>query len=71
MTDIQKAEQLAIDMAKGSGNSYWVVRVIDRYLVVPKPRMPAMSRVELKQVLFPKLGCALEAEFTPKGARLS
>ena len=68
LTDVEKAERLAVNLARGNIRHYWVVRVLNHYLAVPKPIMNDYTIFVLRQFLY-KIGCAVEAEFDHTGKR--
>ena len=70
LTDVEKAERLAANLARGTLKSFWVVRVIDHYFAIPKPNMTILCQAELKDTFLPRIGSSFESEFDSTGKRV-
>ena len=66
--EIDKAERLAQNLAKGTLRPHWVVRVRGHLFAVPKPVMSGLALAELKAFLR-RIDSSFEAEFDENGRR--
>lgn len=73
MTDISKAESLAINLARGQQRTEWVVSVraggSHTYFAVAKPLLPDLTINVIKHFLA-GIGVTVEAEFDHTGRRI-